>query len=125
MDKIKFNSQIRPKDNPHHFDAHIYFNSSELHFITLLRDKIKSYFDPKLIFVGNIIPHAIGPHPKGMLEVNFGEADFQEFVFFLMEHRGDLIALIHSISQYDYLDHTKGAIWLGGVVELDLAQFTI
>lgn len=124
MEKLKFNSQLRPKENPHDWDAHIYFEENQIDIITELKEKIINKFDEKRVFVGNIFPYPIGPHTLPMLEINFGENDFQEVVLFLVKHRSKLNILVHSISESDYLDHTEGAIWLGQTVPLKLELFS-
>jgi len=109
---------------PHDFDAHIYFvGEKESDLISALKSKIEIAFDQKNIFIGNIIPYPIGPHPLPMLEVNFGKERFSDVLFFLMKERGSLNILVHSLSEDDFYDHSAGAIWLGKTLELDFSRF--
>ena len=40
MNDLKFNSQLRPNENPHDWDAHIYFENNQLEIITELKNKL-------------------------------------------------------------------------------------
>ncbi|MES2803845.1 MAG: DOPA 4,5-dioxygenase family protein [Bdellovibrionota bacterium] len=116
----RYNSEWMPKGFHHDFDAHIYFSTSQLEVIKLLREKICTEFKTNEIFVGDIIPEPIGPHTLPMLEVNFSQAQYSAFVSWLDQERNVLNILVHPQSGNDYNDHTTGAVWLGKSVPLKL-----
>lgn len=120
---FKVNSQLLPSGFPREFDAHIYFNEANREQAAVLREKLKIDFVAKTVFIGDLISKPIGPHPLPMFEVNFPVAHFAEMVLWLMKERGDLNVLVHALSGDDYQDHTKGALWLGSVVDLDFSVF--
>lgn len=120
---FQVNSKLMPSGFPREFDAHIYFQPVESEFAALLREKAKREFTEKQVFVGELIPVPIGPHPQPMLEINFPRHLFAEVVLWLMHERGSLNVLVHEMSEDDYHDHTQGALWLGTPVELDLSKF--
>jgi aromatic ring-cleaving dioxygenase len=119
----KVNSSWMPKDFPREFDAHIYFDEKNHDEVHKLQSLMRETFLGKQVFVGELIPVAIGPHPRPMLEANFPLDLFTEVVLWLSVNRGSLSILIHPMSGDDYYDHTQGVIWLGESLELNLAIF--
>lgn len=123
----QFNSQKRPKEYSHHFDAHIYFEIDNLTEALKFQQNISEFFfeeiNQKHFFVGDLIPIPIGPHPIPMFELNFDKEIFSKVVIWLMSNRNKFNILIHPISGNDYFDHTQGAIWLGESLILDLSKF--
>lgn len=119
----KVNSQLRPVGFPHEFDAHIYFEAANVAKATHLRDEAIRMFEGKKVFVGEMIPEAIGPHPTPMFEINFPEEYFSEVVLWLMHERGELSVLVHELTGDDLYDHTQAALWLGKPVELKYDRF--
>ncbi|MBY0416199.1 MAG: DOPA 4,5-dioxygenase family protein, partial [Bdellovibrionales bacterium] len=99
------------------------FSENELNKATILRDKMKNYFEDKVFFVGDMIPVPIGPHPLPMFEANFPQEIFTEVVLWLMKERGNFTVLVHPLSGDDYYDHTQGAMWLGKTVDLNYSIF--
>lgn len=119
----RYNSEWMPKGFNHDFDAHIYFSSEQLDIIKKLRKKICDSFKTDKIFVGDIIPEPIGPHPLPMLEINFSKAIYSEMLAWITVERGQLNVLVHPQSGDDYFDHTQGAQWLGNSIKLKLEIF--
>lgn len=126
MADFKFNSQKRPAGFPHHFDAHIYFQHTEQNEIESLREYLLSVFANRSsdVFVGDVIPREVGPHPLPMLELNFSRALFTDVVLFLMGHRKQLNVLVHPNTGNDIYDHTQGAMWLGKSLQLKMDKLT-
>ncbi len=120
---FKVNSQLLPTGFPREFDAHIYFteeNRQQAHDLWRL---VQVYFQGQRVFVGEMIPEPIGPHPTPMFEVNFPKELFSEVVLWLMKERRDLSVLVHELTGDDLYDHTQAALWLGPAVELDYSRF--
>jgi aromatic ring-cleaving dioxygenase len=124
MTTSAFNSQIRPQNFPHHFDAHIYFTHDQQKEIEELREYLVSFYTGKDVFVGNVINREVGPHPLPMLECNFSRAMFTDVVLFLMGNRKQFNVLIHPISGDDIYDHSQGAMWLGESLALKMERLS-
>lgn len=124
---FRYNSEWMPEQFPHHFDAHIYFESHQLTDINSLKAAIINEFGigefKNQYHIGDIIDVPIGPHPFPMLEVNFSKQQFGNFVPWLSLNRGVLSVLIHPQTGDDYYDHTQGAIWLGKPAPIKLHLF--
>lgn len=117
------NSKLLPSGFPREFDAHIYFDEAHREKASHFRDKAIRMFEGKKVFVGEMIPEAIGPHPVPMFEINFPKEYFTEVVLWLMRERGDLSVLVHELTGDDLYDHTQAALWLGPAVELKYDRF--
>ena len=123
MDSFKVNSEQIPEGFASDFDAHIYFTEDSLEEAKAFQLLIKNTFDPKDVFIGDLIPKAIGPHPIPMFEIDFKLPLFDKITEWLNLHRGKLNILVHPHSGDDLYDHTEGAIWLGDKLALKLSIF--
>ncbi|MEK2644352.1 DOPA 4,5-dioxygenase family protein [Bdellovibrio sp. BCCA] len=119
----KVNSQLLPEGFPREFDAHIYFSETSFEKAHRLREEAIARFAGQRVFVGQMIPEAIGPHPIPMFEINFPKELFTDVVLWLMKARGDLSVLVHELTGNDLYDHTQAAMWLGEAVPLDYSEF--
>ncbi|MNJ92580.1 Dopa 4,5-dioxygenase family [compost metagenome] len=120
---FKVNSQLLPEGFPREFDAHIYFEESSFPQAEEFHRKAHEFFKDSKVFVGELIPKAIGPHPLPMFEINFPQEVFTEVVLWLMKERGDLSVLVHQLTGDDLYDHTQAALWLGTPVPLKYSVF--
>ncbi|SIQ27594.1 DOPA 4,5-dioxygenase family protein [Marinobacterium stanieri] len=103
------------------YHAHIYFDQDTLPRVEQLCARSAEEFGLK---VGRIHQKNVGPHTRWSVQVLFGTRDFDAFIPWLDEQRGDLSVLVHGLTGDDYKDHTDHAYWLGPAVELDLSMFT-
>ncbi|WP_232821151.1 DOPA 4,5-dioxygenase family protein [Oceanimonas marisflavi] len=55
--------------------------------------------------------------------MKFTHADFDRFIPWLDQHRGELSVLVHADTGDNLADHTTHACWLDDAVELDLRMF--
>jgi len=65
-----------------------------------------------------------GPHPVPQFNVIFEAPEFQKIVPWLMLNREDLNVLVHPLTDSNYDDHTKYALWLGTPVPLNLERLS-
>lgn len=65
-----------------------------------------------------------GPHPIPQFNVILETAAFERLVPWLMLNREDLDVLVHPLTESNYDDHTKYAIWLGKPVALKLERLS-
>lgn len=114
------NSPQRPINQHNAYHAHIYFDANTLAFATALCQRISEEFS---LEVGRIHQKPVGPHTLWSCQVKFTHNDFDRFIPWLDQHRGDLSVLVHADTGDDLADHTTYAYWLGDAVALDLRQF--
>ncbi|MCM2350504.1 MAG: DOPA 4,5-dioxygenase family protein [Bacteriovoracaceae bacterium] len=119
----KLNSQLLPPNFPREFDAHIYFDEDSTEYAADLRSNAIAHFSGKNVFIGELIPVLVGPHPKPMFEINFPAELFSEVVLWLLEEHDDLSVLVHKLSGDDLKDHTDMAMWMGKQLLLDISRF--
>lgn len=65
----------------------------------------------------------MGPHTKWSCQILFSNEDFDAFIPWLDNHRGNLSVLVHGSTSDALADYTTNAYWLGDVVALDLRGF--
>lgn len=102
------------------YHAHIYFDQASVEHVKVLCAAIS---DTLGLSVGRIHEKLVGPHLRWSVQVSFSHRDFDAFIPWLDQQRGDLDVLVHGVTGDDYKDHTDFAYWLGQPVELDLSLF--
>ena len=98
------------------FHAHIYYSDEDRAAAEKLRDDFRA--NGEVLFVGQMVDHAVGPHPIPQYEVHFVEGALPAVVS-AIEGSG-LRALVHPLTDDDLADHTSLARWIGEPVELDV-----
>lgn len=102
------------------YHAHIYFDQNSVERVTVLCAAIAADFG---LSVGRIHEKPVGPHLRWSVQVSFSHRDFDAFIPWLDQQRGDLDVLVHGVTGDNYKDHTDYAYWLGQPAELDLSIF--
>jgi len=102
------------------YDAHIYYPLNSRILAEELRSRALSELQD--VRVGVLRDRNVGPHPMPMFEIKFSPAKLAEMIEWLMANRGDFAVLVHQVTGDDPLDHTKGALWMGRVLELDMSK---
>ena len=110
----------RPINVHKNYHAHVYYEQETLEFASNLCKKAGELFNLK---VGRIHEKPVGPHPKWSCQITFTSTDFDTFIPWLEQNRGELTVLIHALTGNNLEDHTTYAYWLGDSVELDLSMF--
>jgi aromatic ring-cleaving dioxygenase len=105
-----------------HFHVHIYFEDKDKTFARTLAKNAGSINSIKGV---KFHEHPVGPHPTGMIELQFSEPVYNKVVDWVEANRGDLSALIHEDTGDDFRDHTEGARWLGLPLKLDFTFFEL
>jgi aromatic ring-cleaving dioxygenase len=103
----------------HSYHAHIYFNLDEMPLATQVREKIIKAL-PNLTYAGQLIPIAIGPHPKPMFEMHIPASHINLAMASIDALRGGLSVLIHPVQHDEMAAHTNDARWLGEKLVLNL-----
>ena len=65
-----------------------------------------------------------GPHPVPQCNIIFEAPEFQKLVPWLMFNREGLDVLVHPLTESNYDDHSKLALWLGTPVPLRLDRLS-
>lgn len=103
----------------HTYHAHIYFALDEMALATQVRENILKEL-PQLTYTGQLIPIAIGPHPKPMFEIHIPAASINYAMATIDGLRQGLPVLIHPVQHDEMAAHTVDARWLGGKLPLNL-----
>lgn len=82
--------------------------------------QLSSLFD-----VIELYEQPIGPHPRGMIEMHFGEPCRTKAIEWLETHHDHFSVLIHEDTGDDVKDHTYNIRWLGPVLPIDFGFFEL
>jgi DOPA 4,5-dioxygenase len=99
------------------YHAHIYYTPETKPVAAHIREDIGRQFKATL---GNWHDDPVGPHTEAMYQVAFENAEFPQFVPWLMLNRKGLSILVHPLTGDDYADHATFSLWLGPAVPLRL-----
>jgi aromatic ring-cleaving dioxygenase len=103
------------------YHAHVYFDAATRPVAERLRDTLVDLFavDP-----GVFADEPRGPHPIPQFNMIFEIPEFQNIVPWLMLNRQGLDVLVHPLTESNYDDHTRNALWLGTPVALKLERLS-
>ena len=76
------------------------------------------------IAVGHFHLRAVGPHPRGSVQLTVPRDSFGDVAQFLALNRGGLTIFAHAETGDDLADHTSHVIWFGPSEPLDLSIFS-
>jgi DOPA 4,5-dioxygenase len=103
------------------YHAHVYFDAATRPIAERLRETIVSTF---AVTAGAFADEPRGPHPVPQFNVIFEIPEFENVVPWLMLNREGLNVLVHPLTESNYDDHSKYAIWLGTPVPLRLERLS-
>jgi aromatic ring-cleaving dioxygenase len=103
------------------YHAHVYYDAATRPTAERLRNMIIGRFAVK---PGAFSDEPRGPHPVSQFNVIFEAPEFQNIVPWLMFNREGLDVLVHPLTESNYDDHTKNALWLGTPVPLKLERLS-
>lgn len=101
------------------YHGHIYFSLDEIELARQVRENIMKAL-PQLTYAGQLIPIAIGPHPKPMLEIHIPASIVNYAMATIDGLREGLSVLIHPVQADELEAHTNDARWLGEKLALKL-----
>jgi aromatic ring-cleaving dioxygenase len=99
------------------YHAHVYYNAETKPAAARLREAILEKF---AVEPGGFSDEPAGPHPISQFSVIFKNEEFQNIVPWLMLNRDGHDVLVHPLTDSNYDDHSKYAIWLGTPVPMKL-----
>ena len=103
------------------YHAHVYFDASTKPIAERLRNTIVANF---AVRPGAFSDEPRGPHPIPQFNVIFEVPEFQKIVPWLMLNREGLNVLVHPLTDSNYDDHSKYALWLGTPVPLRMERLS-
>ena len=103
------------------YHAHVYYDAATRPIAARLRDTIISKF---AVEPGAFSDEPRGPHPVPQFNTIFEIPEFQKIVPWLMFNREGLSVLVHPLTESNYDDHSKLALWLGAPVPLRLDRLS-
>lgn len=104
----------------HDFHTHIYFNADEVERARYLAGELSEAFE---LSVDHFHTHAVGPHPRGSVQITVPTALFGEVATWLSVNRDGLTIFAHASTGDDLADHSRNVIWFGPSEPLNLAIF--
>ena len=102
------------------FHAHIYYDPDDVEHAKRLAAAVQSRFP---IAVGHFHLRAVGPHPRGSVQLTVPKDSFGDVAQFLALNRDGLTIFAHAETGEDLADHTEHVIWFGPSEPLDLSIF--
>lgn len=100
--------------------AHVYFDPATRERAIGLRDRIAGELG---LQVGRVHDRPIGPHTQPMFQVMIDAADVGRAVGWLALNRDGLVVLLHPETGDHLADHTRHALWMGKVLEINKGAF--
>ena len=104
----------------HDFHAHIYYDAEEVERAKALAAEVQRRFG---VPVGHFHLRAVGPHPRGSVQMTIPADLFGEVATFLSVGRGGLTVFAHASTGDDLADHSRNVVWFGPSEPLDLSIF--
>jgi DOPA 4,5-dioxygenase len=74
--------------------------------------------------MGRVHERPVGPHPDWSCQLAFEHEKFADVMLHLALHRDGLVIFTHPNTGNDLADHTRHAIWMGGIRELNVGMFS-
>ena len=102
------------------FHAHIYYDPEQVEQAKAVAAAAQQRFG---VPVGHFHLRAVGPHPRGSVQLTVPTELFGDVAQFLALNRGNLTIFAHAETGDDRADHTDHVIWFGPSETLDLTLF--
>lgn len=103
------------------YHAHVYFDAARRDAATRLQKVIVDKF---AVEAGAFADEPRGPHPIAQFNIIFKAPEFQSIVPWLMLNREGFDVLVHPLTDSNYDDHSRNALWLGTPVPLRLERLS-
>ncbi len=102
------------------FHAHVYYDAGTIGQARALCESAKKRFPLKM---GRMHERPVGPHPRWSCQLAFEPELFGKVIPWLALNRDGLVIFVHPETGDDMADHTRHAIWMGKIEQLDLSIF--
>jgi len=101
------------------FHAHVYYDPETREVAARVREGLEKFN----AVLGRWHDEPVGPHTKGMYQVEFLPKEFGSVVPWLMLHREGLDVLVHPSTGDGLGDHLIRCLWLGDKLEINKKAF--
>lgn len=102
------------------FHVHLYFDPDELDRARNLATALAEAFE---LPVGHFHARAVGPHPRGSVQLTVPVERFGAVATALSVDRAGLTIFAHASTGDDLADHSRNVIWFGPSEPLNLGIF--
>jgi len=102
------------------YHAHIYYTQDTMAQARKLCEQARDRFGAEM---GRMHEQPVGPHPNWSCQLAFRPQQFSELVPWLTLNRDGLVVFIHPETGDHLADHTRHAMWMGAMPDLDLSIF--
>ena len=102
------------------FHAHIYYQDTEVERARALAQLVRDRFG---VAIGHFHLAAVGPHPRGSVQMTVPTELFGDVATWLAVNRAGLTIFAHASTGDDKGDHTHNVVWFGPSEPLNLAIF--
>jgi len=103
------------------FHAHVYFDRQTVDQARALCEAVRDRFGAEM---GRVHERPVGPHPDWSCQLAFPMEKAGAILSFLALNRDGLVVFVHPETGDDLADHTKHAIWMGAIRNVDVSQFS-
>lgn len=105
---------------PTEFHVHVYFSQETIELARALCETLRDRFD---IEMGRMHRKPVGPHPCWSCQLRVPPEKLGAVMIYLSTNRAGLTIFTHAETGDPLADHTNHAIWMGGILPLDLSIF--
>lgn len=102
------------------YHAHVYYDQDTIAQARALCEAARDRFGLEM---GRMHERPVGPHPMWSCQLAFPPEQAGDVVPWLALNRDGLIVFLHPNTGDALADHTRHAIWMGGMPALDLTIF--
>lgn len=102
------------------FHAHVYYDAATLAQARALCEEARDRFG---IAMGRLHQAEVGPHPRWSCQLTIPPGLFGAVIPWLALNRNGLTVFVHPETGDDLADHSRHAIWMGGMPALKLEIF--
>ena len=102
------------------FHAHVYFDEHTVDQARALCEGVRDRFG---ITMGRVHERPVGPHPDWSCQLSVPPEKAGDVIAWLAINREGLVVFIHPETGDHLADHTKHAIWMGAIREIDTSVF--
>ena len=103
------------------FHAHVYFDRQTVAQARALCEAVRDRFGAEM---GRVHERPVGPHPDWSCQLAFEKEKAGDILSFLALNRDGLVVFAHPETGDDLADHTKHAIWMGALRDVDVSMFS-
>jgi len=102
------------------YHAHVYFDADTQDLAQHICEEAARLFPVQM---GRMHARPVGPHSRWSCQLGFAADAFDQVIPWLMLNRRGLTIFTHAETGDHLADHRDHAVWMGGLLDLDLSIF--